>query len=127
MTIYAVIRKSDGREVFRYVADAPVAWPGMEFDAFDHAEYSDTVIDSQPQASGGILTRRGFIKRFTVSEYAAIKTAAQSNDTVDYYWQMFCLAEEIDTNDPDTVAGMTMLEQAGLIGPGRATEVLSGS
>ena len=127
MTIFAVIRKSDGQEVFRYVADAPVAWPGMEFDAFDHVEYSETVIDSQPQASGSILTRRGFIKRFTVSEYGDIKAAAQSNDTVDYYWQMFCLAEEIDTSDPDTVAGMMMLEQAGLIATGRATEVLNGS
>lgn len=70
------------------------------------------------------LTKRAFIKRLTVDEYTAIKTAAEATPTLDYYWQLFMLAEFIDLDDPDTVAGVTLLEQAGLIAAGRAAEIL---
>ena len=72
-----------------------------------------------------LLTRREFIKRFTAVEYGAIKAAASQNVTLDYYWQMLMLAEYVTLSDPDTVAGVQMLEQAGLIGSGRSTEILA--
>lgn len=72
------------------------------------------------------LTKREFIKRFTVVEYATIKQAATQNTMLDYYWQLFMLAEYIDMADTDTVSGITMLEQAGLINTGRAGEILNG-
>lgn len=71
------------------------------------------------------ITKREFIKRFTVQEYATIKTAANANPTLDYYWQLFMLAEFISLVDPDTISGITMLEQVGLIGAGRSAEILS--
>lgn len=71
-----------------------------------------------------ILTKREFIKRLTVAEYAAIKAAAPHHPELDYSWQMFMLAEYIDTRDEDTIAGVTMLEQAGVIAVGRAAEIL---
>lgn len=36
MTVYIVTRIADGVEVYRYDADAPVEWPGMEFGAHAH-------------------------------------------------------------------------------------------
>lgn len=36
MTTYIVTRKSDGAEVYRYHADAPIEWGGMEFATHDH-------------------------------------------------------------------------------------------
>lgn len=122
MPIYRVIRKSDGEEVTRYAAADVVVgdWP---LDQFDHVEYvEDAAVPPAPK----ILTKREFIKRFTVDEYATIKAAAQQNVMLDYYWQQFMLVEEINLGDPDTIAGVTMLEQVGLIAQGRAQEILNG-
>lgn len=71
------------------------------------------------------VSKREFVKRFTPTEYATIKAAAAQNATLDYYWQMFMLAEFITLSDQDTIAGVTMLEQAGLLGEGRAAEILA--
>jgi len=71
-----------------------------------------------------ILSKRNFIKRFTVDEYAAIKAAAAANTTVDYYWQLFMVAEEVDLRNEDTIGGLRALEQMTLIGTGRADEIL---
>jgi len=38
MPIFAVIRKSDQVEVYRYSADAPIEWVGFEFASHDHIE-----------------------------------------------------------------------------------------
>jgi hypothetical protein len=36
MTTYVVTRKSDGEEVYRYDADAPIEWSGWEFATHEH-------------------------------------------------------------------------------------------
>ena len=43
MTIYAVIRKSDGQQVYEYQSDAPVEWHGMEFATHEHMATPDPV------------------------------------------------------------------------------------
>lgn len=85
--------------------------------------YNPAVLDFyiKPDAA---LTKLKFIKRFTAAEYAAIKAAAAANPTLDYYWQMLMLAEEVRLDDPDTIAGVTTLEQVGLLAAGRAAEIL---
>lgn len=73
-----------------------------------------------------ILTKLQFLKKFTASEYAAIKAATAQNGELDYYWQMFMVAEEINITDPDTIAGVNMLATLNLITSQRATEILNG-
>lgn len=72
-----------------------------------------------------IITKREFLKRITPTEYAAIKNATASNGIIDYYWQLFMIAESINLDDPDTIQGINTLEQLGLIASGRALEILS--
>jgi hypothetical protein len=72
-----------------------------------------------------VLTKREFLKKFTPTEYGNIKAACAANATVDYFWQLFTLAEEVNMSDPDTAGGIGLLEQAGLIGAGRAAEILA--
>lgn len=72
-----------------------------------------------------ILSKREFILRLTPIEYANIKAAAALNAELDYYWQMFMLAEEIDLAHADTVSGLQLLETAGLLALGRAAEILA--
>ena len=125
--IYVVIRKSDGGKVYEYQADAPVEWNGMGFDTHSHDPApeigADDVIVGE---SARVFTHREFLRRFTPGEYAAIKAAAQASADIDYYWQMFLVAEEIVNTDPDTITGLNLLEQIKLIGIGRAQEILNG-
>lgn len=74
-----------------------------------------------------VLTKREFLKKFTPAEYGNIKAACAADSNVDYYWQMFIFAQkdEIFMDEPDTIVGINLLEQAGLIGVGRAAEILS--
>lgn len=73
-----------------------------------------------------ILSKLQFLKKFTSQEYAQIKATTATNSEVDYYWQMFMVSSEIDKTDPDTIAGVNLLEQLGIIAVGRAAEILNG-
>lgn len=44
MTTYIVTRKVDQEVVYRYGADAPIEWGGMEFATHDHAAAPDDVV-----------------------------------------------------------------------------------
>ena len=70
-----------------------------------------------------IITKRNFIKLFTVDEYATIKNATTQSSVVDYFWQLFMVAEDVDLSDPDTMSGLNSLESIGLLAPGRANEI----
>jgi hypothetical protein len=82
-------------------------------------------IDRPAPAVSASISKHEFLKRFTPAEYAAIKTAANANAQLDWYWQQFLLAEFIDMADPDTVGGINFLETAGLLAAGRAAEILA--
>lgn len=89
-----------------------------------------TIIPATPvieteQVSSNIISKMKFLKRLTPDEYSAIKQATLANPALDYFWQLFMLAEEIDLAYPDTIAGINMMEQIGLLGTGRAVEILS--
>lgn len=126
MPVFRVIRKSDKQTVYAYSSDVAVEFPNLPFSEFDHIEEiavnPDRTIDQLPSRN---VSKREFIKRFDVAEYAAIKAAATQNATLDFYWQQFMLAENIDLDNPDTIAGVQMLEGAGLIASGRAAEILA--
>jgi len=89
-----------------------------------HKIYNPSVLDFYDNPSVA-LTKREFIKRLTATEYAAIKSAAAANAELDYYWQMFMLAKSVSLTDPDTIAGVQMLEGIGLLAAGRAAEILA--
>lgn len=72
-----------------------------------------------------ILSKKNFLKRIQPLEYVAIKNATTQNSIVDYYWQMFMLAEEINLDDPDTVNGLGLLSSIGLIDASRIPEILA--
>ena len=71
------------------------------------------------------LSKKDFLKRFSPTEYSNIKLEASTNGVIDYYWQLFMIAESIELDDTDTVSGINILEQLGLLNPGRALEILS--
>lgn len=72
------------------------------------------------------LTKLAFMNRFTMDEKAAIYTAAKQNVYIEIWLDQFKLAEYVDVSDPRTIAGINALESFGLIGAGRAAELLAG-
>lgn len=71
------------------------------------------------------LTHKGFSDRFTDAEMQAILAAAETNAALKTWWEKFKLARDINLDDPATQGGVQALEIAGLIGEGRAAEVLA--
>lgn len=121
---FIVTRKSDGAEVIRYSAAMAQEVNGFDLIGYDHTEY--TPDDPVPVPTSRVLTKLEYLRRFTGEERITIRTAAKSNAVLEDYLSMLELAEEINTGDADTIGAVNMLEQVGLIGVGRANEVLNG-
>ena len=89
-----------------------------------------------PAAPSLQITRLAFRNRFTLAEKAALEFAALDDPaaTMAQRQQSALLramladqaaAKYIDLGDPGTVAGVQLLEQSGLIDPGRAATILT--
>lgn len=131
MTTYIVTRKSDYTEVYRYTADAPIAWDGMAFDTYLHLPMTEEETHAVPQGPRR-LTKLAFIGRVG-TEFAGILTAAKTNVQVELFVRMLDWATpdpdgtSVDLDDPRVVDALTTLEAAGLIGAGRAQEIRYGN
>jgi hypothetical protein len=71
------------------------------------------------------LTKYQFMSRFTATERITMETASSQSPELADWVTLFKLTEEINLGDPNTIAGVTMLETVGIIGTGRAAEILS--
>lgn len=74
---------------------------------------------------GTRITRLAMRNRFTFQEKVAIETAAESSPSVRVWLKDLEVSTFIDLARPDTQAGVQQLETDGLIGSGRATEILN--
>lgn len=71
------------------------------------------------------LTPLEFLNRFTDAEAKTILTLTKSNIDVELWWIKYNKASFINIYDSQTAAGVQSLEDAGIIGPGRAGQILS--
>lgn len=100
------------------VVVSETASPGDTWDGNDFARPPKPIVKQN-------LTHRQFLKRLTAQEFKSILQAAKNNSDVDMFLYLFERAQEIDLADPDTLAGVQMLESAGLLANGRAAEILA--
>ena len=124
MAEYIVTRKSDGAEMLRYSAAQAQEVNGFDLVDYDHTEWTPGA--PVVERASRVMTKLEYLRRFTVEERVAIRAAATQNAVLADYLQLMELAQDINTGDADTIAAVTMLEQAGLIAAGRANEVLNG-
>lgn len=102
------------------------------------AEWRDGVIRIIPRAAEMVeeiqsagLTKLEFIQRFTDTELATLYTVAKTNVAVEVWLAKFNATTpdedgySVYLDDQRTIDSVHMLEQAGLIATGRATEILS--
>lgn len=64
-----------------------------------------------------------FRDRLTAEEEIAITAAGMSSPAVRVWLDRMAAAQEINRDDPRTVAGLQHMEAAGLLGPGRGAEI----
>ena len=136
MNTYIVTLKATGAEVYRYGADAPVEWGGMEFATHNHVAVVEPAgpVDAPAQASVKI-TKLAFRNRFTAAEKAGIEFAGVDNPAATMPARLMAAslranqadiaaAQHIDLMRPDTRGGVEALEYFGLIAVGRADAIL---
>ena len=81
MATYKVFRKSDGVEIFEYIAYVPIEWMFMEFATHDHMLQPEIAIN-QSSPMLGEITRREFRNRFNLEERIAIDKLRRNFETV---------------------------------------------
>ena len=72
-----------------------------------------------------LMTHEQFIQRFTVAEWDGLTGAARASVGMDAWMRRFSMASYVNLDDAATQAGVQALELAGLLGAGRAQEVLA--
>ena len=72
------------------------------------------------------LNKVDFLRLFTQAERIAIRQAAAVNPLIADYQDMLDAASVVRLSDPDMQTGVPLLELGGLIGVGRAAQILSG-
>jgi len=72
------------------------------------------------------LHKVDFLRLFTQAERIAIREAAKVNPLIADYQDMLDATDKPRLSDPDMQNGVPLLELAGLIGPGRAAQILAG-
>lgn len=90
----------------------------------------DPVIELDPPYIKRRVTKLDFINKFTDQEYVNILGATKQSLIVEAWWKKFELSTpnldgtSVDLDDARTIAGIQGLEAMGLIGEGRAAEIL---
>lgn len=136
MNTYKIPRGSMSQgEYYNYVSSIPVIWVGkIEFQT-DYNNQTTTIDGTMegfelitsftpapiPQAP---ISKLEFRNRFTMNEKAAIYTAAKTSVAIQVWLEDLAAASEVNTSHVQTIAGVQALEQAGLIGAGRAVQIL---
>jgi hypothetical protein len=83
-------------------------------------------VEPDPPQEKTFMPKIDFLRLFTQSERIAIRTAAKTNAQIEDYQDMLNAATVVSLQDEDMISGIPLLEAAGLIGPGRAAQVLAG-
>lgn len=123
MTTFAVIRKADGMETYRYQNDVAISFAGCEFATHDHVVVPDV---AAPPVAAPVLEweRLVFLRRFTMAERIAIRTARATDPILNDFFSLLEEADTVHSNDPDVLAGTQYLVMTGYLTPGRRLAIL---
>jgi hypothetical protein len=125
MATYKVLDKVTGAALYEYAADAPINWNEFPFTDYDHV-LQPAVTATPATPNNTVITKLAFLRRFTQAERITLRGAAAQSPALADYMAMIDMAQDVTLSDPDTVAGVKMLEAAGLIAAGRTQEILNG-
>ena len=93
-----------------------------DIDTVSSAAFAVTEAD---RTSSQVSSRLSFINRFTDAEMIGMVTAARASPAIEAFLLKWQVASNVSVSNPITQGGVQTLEVAGLIGPGRAAEILA--
>ena len=137
-------------EYYTYMEAIGVGFPNVQAHALGRGEnYSDLIwdggaalpsqetldewISANPKPAEIVLSRYEFRKLFTFNERVAIDNAyANTNSPTNYRAAIVTMLKDLEVSgavfldsNEDVAAGLNLLEQLGLIAPGRAAQILA--
>lgn len=125
MTTFAVIRKADDSEVYRYEADAPIEWGGFEFDTHRYEPVTEPSAPAVP-VPVRIWDADDFLRLFTQDERISIRQRAKTDPYVEDFMHLLNRVARVRSDDPDTIQALQYLTQVGELAPGRFEQILGG-
>jgi len=114
------------KNLYEAVIETDTAGPGWGWTqegGFTPPEPTQASPSPKPSA---VLSRLEFLRRFTPAERQAIRSAMAQSVELDDFMFLLEMAETVRLDNDDVMAGLAMLEGAGLLAAGRASEILSG-
>ena len=125
MTTYVVTLRSTGAEVYRYNADDPVEWSGMEFATHAHTVLTAVI---EPEAAEKVEwpNAMSFLLMFTAVERITAREARKTDVVLNDFFSLLELAPTVRNDDPNVLAGIGYMVQQGYLTSTRATEILNG-
>ena len=94
-------------------------WDGLQW---GEGLTDEEIIKNMPTTN--ILTKYQFISRLTVQERIAIFELENTNPMVKMWLEMFKICDEIDLSNEETIGGIGMLSQLGILAEERISELL---
>lgn len=110
--------------VAEYDADSPVLPSSIEegYAGFVTKAEDGSVIEQSD--SNRKLTVLEFLRRFTAQERVVARTLAKTDPVVEDFLALLSQAQDVQTSDPDTVAGMDYLVQTNVLTAERRDQIL---
>ncbi|PUB82368.1 MAG: hypothetical protein DBP02_15050 [gamma proteobacterium symbiont of Ctena orbiculata] len=105
------------------VSDQPTIGPGWTYDGVTFS--APTPPEPGPAPTTYQITPTELLRRFTITEKAAIVAAQATDPVVGAFMFTLQVAKVIDSDNQDLIGGVTYMESAGLIATGRAAEILT--
>ena len=93
---------------------------------FDGQGFFPFTPEPPPPAPVDQMDKIDFLRLFTNAELAGLLQAAKVSGAVEVYQYKLAQAEIVRLSDPDIQSGIPALEASGLLGPGRAAQILAG-
>ena len=132
MPTYQITEIATGKVAITYTNDIPLSYGRADWD--DPALFAHVAIpepEPPPRPYKPLLTKWAFRSLFTLAERVACDSA-QDNPAIPAEYRAvlrtmnldFAAAEEIDPSLPSVQEGVRLLETLGLIGAGRADDIL---
>lgn len=77
-----------------------------------------------PPVASRTISKLAFLRLMTQDERIALRAAAKITPVMEDFMALLDIAMDVNKDDPDVISGLQKAEQAGLLAPGRAAEIL---
>lgn len=121
-----IYETATGRLVSSTILDVPELKPGHSLKVSENkGTWNTKTLEFDPYPEVKTVSKIDFISLFTDTELEAIIGESRTNNNVAMFVEKLNLMGSVDMLSPNLIAAVNGMEQIGLIGEGRAAEILA--